>query len=171
MMHILTIVTALAALALVCGAAIIDVVRYQIPDEISIGVLILGIVFGIATPGFAWWSHAAAPVIMFAFGLLAFGRGWLGGGDVKLMTAIAAWAGLTSLPVVFLATSVAGGGLALIMMFRRRFAGTTAVAATHVPYAVAIAVGTLWWLWATGGPLAPVHATGVQRPLARAIAT
>ena len=57
---------------------------------------------------------------MFAFGLLAFARGWLGGGDVKLMTAIAAWTGITGLPLLFIAVSVAGGGLALVYAVGRR---------------------------------------------------
>ncbi len=57
---------------------------------------------------------------MFALGLLAFSRGWLGGGDVKLMTAIAAWTGLAGLPLMFLATSISGGALALVYAVGRR---------------------------------------------------
>ena len=168
-MHEVAIAAALAALTLVVAAAAIDVVRWMIPDAISIAILTLLVGFGAVTPGFAWWSHAAAPAVMFAFGLLAFSRGWLGGGDVKLLTSVAAWAGLGGLPLLFVATSVTGGGLVLLLAGRRRLAGQAA-AVTHVPYAVAIAVGTLWWLWATGGPL-PLQATGDQRPVARASTT
>ena len=170
-MHALAVGSALAALALVGAAAVTDAVRWMIPDSISIAVLVLLPVFGIAMPGFVWWSHAAAPVVMFAFGLLAFSRGWLGGGDVKLMTAIAAWTGLAALPILFVATSVAGGALVLLLAGRRRLAGGNATTVTHVPYAVAIAAGTLWWLAATGGPLAENHAAGDQRPVARASTT
>lgn len=144
-------VAAATALALVAGAAAIDCIRREIPDAISIAVVVAAVVFGVATPAFSWWSHAAAPPVIFGFGLLAFSRGWLGGGDVKLLTAIAAWTGLGGLALMFVATSVAGGGLTAIMLAARRLGGGSATATMRVPYAVAIAVGTAWWLWATGG--------------------
>ncbi len=155
----MTLAEALAALALalVAAAAVVDVVRYQIPDLLSLGVIGLAGAFGLLTPGFGWLSHAAAPAAMFALGLLAFSRGWLGGGDVKLMTAIAAWTGLAGLPLMFLATSISGGALALVYAVGRRALHRAPAAATpnHLPYAVAIACGTLWWLAVTrGGPLA-----------------
>jgi len=162
--------TAVAALALVGLAAVTDVIRWQIPDWISIVVVVLAAVFGVAAPDFAWWSHTLAPCLMFGFGLLAFSRGWLGGGDVKLMTAVAAWTGVSALPIVFVAIAVAGGVLTLIITGwhrARRRAPTT-----HVPYAVAIAAGTLWWLAASGGgPLGGLHPIGDQRPVPRASAT
>lgn len=170
---------AVAALLLIIGAAVIDIVRFEIPDYISISVATLALVFAILEPREAWWSYLAAPLLMFGFGLLAFSRGWLGGGDVKLMTAIAGWTGLGGLPLMFVATSIAGGGLALAKLLARRIAagqdrrvGSAVRAATPLPYAVAIAIGTLWWLWATGGgPLAGHYAIGAQRLVARAIAT
>ena len=143
-----------SALTGVVAAAAIDVVRYEIPDAISIAVVVLAVPFGLATPGFDWLPHIAAPVAMFGFGLLAFSRGWLGGGDVKLMSALAAWSGLGGLPLMFVAISLSGGALALVYAAGRRIAGH-GTATTRLPYAVAIAAGTLWWLWAThGGPLA-----------------
>ena len=151
----LTAVPALVAVGALVVAAVNDVIRYEIPDTLSIIILLAAAVFGILTPGFVWWSHGAAPVVMFAFGLLAFSRSWLGGGDVKLMTALAAWTGLAELPLMFCATSIAGGALTLLFAVRRRLAGRGTAAVTHVPYAVAIALGALWWVWATaGGPLA-----------------
>ena len=155
-MTAVAVVAALAALGLVLAAAIVDVVRYEIPDGISIAIAALAVVFGLVTPGFAWVSHAAAAGGMFAFGLLAFSRGWLGGGDVKVMTAVAAWTALAGLPLMFVATSVAGGALVLVYGVGRRVSRVdrTVAATAPLPYAVAIAAGTLWWLWATrGGPL------------------
>ncbi len=155
-MIVVATLAAWLALAVVIAAAVVDVIRYEIPDTASIVVLALATVFGIATPGFNWLLHGGGAVAMFAFGLLAFARGWLGGGDVKLMTAIAAWTGITGLPLMFVAVSVAGGGLALVYALGRRMVRQPAVAVdTHrLPYAVAIAIGTLWWAWAMGGPLA-----------------
>ena len=154
-MIVVATLAAWLALAVVFAAAVVDVIRYEIPDTASIVVLALATVFGVATPGFNWLLHGGGAAAMVAFGLLAFARGWLGGGDIKLMTAIAAWTGITGLPLMFVAVSVAGGGLALVYGLGRRLARHgVAVEAHRLPYAVAIAVGTLWWAWATGGPLA-----------------
>lgn len=158
----LAAMVAASALAAVCIAAVVDVVRFEIPDSCSLAVLILAGVFGLLTPGFVWWSHIAAPGLMFAFGLLAFSRGWLGGGDIKLLTAIAAWTGLSGLPLMFVATSVAGGVMTLGLMLLRFTLTSVGTSVTigplrpgaPIPYAVAIAVGTVWWIWATGGPVA-----------------
>ncbi|MBV8972722.1 MAG: prepilin peptidase [Sphingomonadaceae bacterium] len=157
MAEIVAEIAAVTALFLVVAAGAIDAVRYEIPDAVSIAVVVLAAVFGVLTPGFGWASHAGAVAVMFAFGLLAFSRGWLGGGDVKLMSAIAGWTGLMQLPLMFVAVSVSGGVLALVYAVGRRVRsrGGAAVQATALPYAVAIAIGTLWWLAATGGgPLA-----------------
>lgn len=153
--------TAIGALVVVCGAAIVDVMRFEIPDGISLAVLVLAGTFGILTPGFGWLSHLAALGVMFAFGLVAFSRSWLGGGDVKLLSAIAAWTGLGGLPLMFIATSVAGGLLTIgliLVRFTLSSSGTTIAAGSlrpgaPMPYAVAIAAGTIWWVWATGGPI------------------
>ncbi len=179
MMAITAEAAAFAALFIVVAAAVIDTIRFEIPDVASISVAALALVFTILEPRMVWWSYLAAPLLMFGFGLLAFSRGWLGGGDVKLMTAVATWTGLGGLPLMFVATSIAGGLLALVMMIKRRITaaqdqrtGGVVRVATPLPYAVAIAIGTLWWLWATsGGPLAGHYAIGDQRLVARAIAT
>lgn len=154
-MNVVAEVAAGTALAAIVAAAAVDVIRYEIPDGLSIAVVVLAVPFGLATPGFAWLPHVAAPAAMFAFGLLAFSRGWLGGGDVKLMSALAAWSGLAALPLLFAAISIAGGALALVYAAGRRLVVDGTATTSRLPYAVAIAAGTLWWLWASnGGPLA-----------------
>ena len=94
MTPILDSLPAYLALALVLGAAVFDTMRFEIPDWVSIVVVVLAAMHGVLHPGFVWWSHLLAPFLMFGFGLLAFARGWLGGGDVKLMTALAGWTGV-----------------------------------------------------------------------------
>lgn len=167
-MSTIAILPALIALAAVLYAAWVDVFRFEIPDTVSIVILALAPIHAVLHPaGYVWWSHLAAPVLMFAFGLLAFSRGWLGGGDIKLLTALAAWTGLAQLPVLFLATSLAGGVLTAGLYLARRgisLGGSAQAARPEVlrrdgaiPYAVAIAFGVLWWAWSThGGPLAPL---------------
>ena len=156
---------ALLAVGVLVAAAVIDVVTFEIPDTLSIVLAVLAVAHGALHPGFGWAGHLSAAAAMFAFGLLAFSRGWLGGGDVKLMTALALWTGLAGLPVLFLAIALAGGALTLLILLIRR--GLMLVRlpvgrlpavlapAAELPYAVAIAAGALWWAWAARiGPLA-----------------
>ncbi len=148
------------------AAAATDVVAFEVPNTISIVIAVMAAAHGLLTPGFVWWSHALAPLLMFAFGLLAFARGWLGGGDVKLMTATAAWTGLVGLPVFFLATSIAGGVLLLSLFLLRQGwkaagraipnFGKVLGADAPIPYAVAVAVGAVWWAWSSAGGLGSV---------------
>lgn len=158
----MTLAEILALLAIVCvvAAAVFDVVRMEIPDTLSVVILVAGLLFGALTPGFDWLPHLAAPVLVFAFGLLAFGRGWLGGGDVKVLTATAVWTGLGGLLPQWAIMAVAGGVLVLALTaVRAALAGHAADSLPEMarpgakyPYAVAIAAGTLWWAWlaATG---------------------
>ncbi len=84
------------------------------------------------------------------FGLLAFRFGLLGGGDVKLLSAAALWAGPQWVAHLLLLTAAAGGLLALSALAfpvvarqgRQRFAPTKQAVMKHeIPYGIAIAVG------------------------------
>lgn len=144
----------LMALAVLASAAF-DLRTFEIPDTITVLIIIGAVLFGLGTPGFDWASHAAAGGLFFAFGLLAFARGWLGGGDVKVMTGCACWATLGSLAEQVVLIAIAGGGLAIILIMLRRslaMAGVTGEDAprlvrvgAHLPYAVAIAAGMTIW--------------------------
>ncbi|GGE11188.1 hypothetical protein GCM10011529_16940 [Polymorphobacter glacialis] len=160
--EVITITAAVIALGCVLAAAIADIRRFEIPDGLSIALVATAIVYGLATPGFVWWSHIAAPLGFFALGLFVFSRGWMGGGDIKLMTGIAAWTGLEGLLAQFVATALAGGILALALIVARRVLASPALASrafasrragmprvfqsdAPLPYAIAIAAGTFWW--------------------------
>jgi leader peptidase (prepilin peptidase)/N-methyltransferase len=102
-----------AAAALACGAllavALIDWDTFLIPDELSLGLVVAGLLTAPLNPYFAgraWW----AAVLWSLFGALCgFAMGWaiaalgefmlkkeaLGGGDVKLLAGVGAWAGAT----------------------------------------------------------------------------
>ncbi|MGL1715175.1 prepilin peptidase, partial [Vibrio parahaemolyticus] len=47
-----------------------------------------------------------------------FARGWLGGGDVKLISAASFFLGVESLVPFIVYTAIAGGGLSLIVLLR-----------------------------------------------------
>ena len=152
-MHVVDLFALAAATCLVAGA-VCDVRRFEIPDVLSIGLVAAAVAYGLATPGFAWGWHAASIAIVFAVGLLGFSRGWFGGGDVKLLTGVAAWAPLQLLLLQVTAVALAGGVLALIVLSARggmRLAHRDAALprvfqpGAPMPYAVAIAGGALWW--------------------------
>lgn len=145
-----------ALLCLVVGAGF-DLARFEIPDTLSILLLAGALLYGLLTPGFAWGSHALAVLALFAVGLLLFALGWMGGGDVKLLTAFAAWTGLSGLPLFLTGVALAGGALALLLLLARsglKLAGRAAQdmprlfrPGAPLPYAVAIAAGGLFWAW------------------------
>ena len=101
------------AATLACGAllavALIDWETFLIPDELSVGLFVSGLLFSPINPYFAggqaWtavgWSlrGAAAGFAMAwsiaALGEAAFKKEALGGGDVKLLAGVGAWAGAT----------------------------------------------------------------------------
>ena len=100
----------------------------------------------------AAWAIAMA-ILLFAIGLIPFSRGWLGGGDVKLISATALLLGAPDLPAFLFLMSLAGSGLALALLisnrFRHRPVGAAASAdggtaasedQSKVPYAVAVAL-------------------------------
>ena len=109
----------LMALSVLASAGF-DLRTFEIPDTITVLIIIGAVLFGLGTPGFDWASHAAAGGAFFAFGLLAFARGWLGGGDVKVMTGCACWATLGTLAAQVVLIAIAGGVLALVLMLLRR---------------------------------------------------
>jgi len=147
---------ALLAVAVIAAAGF-DLWRYEIPDALTILIIIAAGLFGAGTPGFAWASHAAAGGLFFLFGLLAFARGWLGGGDVKIMTGCACWATPASLAEQVVLIALAGGALALLLMLLRRALALAGLAGddaprlirvgADLPYAVAIAAGMALWAW------------------------
>ncbi|MGH6718803.1 MAG: prepilin peptidase, partial [Alphaproteobacteria bacterium] len=98
--------------------------------------------------------HVLAGVAAFAAGFVLFTLNAMGGGDVKLMAAAAAWTGWGALGPFLLAAALAGGLVALVLVVARRvlpanrFApdgalGRLLAPEQGVPYAIAIAAGGL----------------------------
>jgi prepilin peptidase CpaA len=153
----LPLLLAMAAFACLLLACVSDVTRFEIPDSLSIAMLLLAIGFGLLVPGFAWGPHALAVLAMFAVGLLLFALGWMGGGDVKLLVAAAAWTGLAGLPALLIGMAFGGGLLALVLILTRTGARLASLpddrmprvfqAGAPMPYAIAITIGAAFWGW------------------------
>lgn len=146
---------ALTAFAgLVIYAALSDISRLIIPNWISIA---LAAIFPAAAL-FAGATFVGAGLhILFGFGVLAVGfvlfqMNIIGGGDAKLLAAVAIWTGASAfLPFIFW-TALAGGVMALLLLTARQLmpAGSYPAFVDHllkkqngIPYGVAIMVGAL----------------------------
>lgn len=148
----------LAFAALLLAAAVWDALSYRIPNLLCLSLLAIWPVYLSALPVTDLAGALMAAGIVFAFGCLAWLRGWMGGGDVKLLAIVALWAGWPEIVATFFVISIAGGILALAMKtpVRRMFGlvaapatdGTvTAIAAPALPYGIAIACGGLFLAW------------------------
>ncbi|MEM9294409.1 MAG: A24 family peptidase [Planctomycetota bacterium] len=122
-----------AVLAVCLVAAVYDVRSHRVPNALTYPAIVLGLLFWAVVSGMGWstpaslgqtpWQVCAVAVAVTAvpFGMLA-ASGYLGGGDFKLMTAIAA---LSASWKLVLATSVyalllaAIGGLLMAAWQRR----------------------------------------------------
>ncbi len=135
-------------------AVVTDLDELRIPNRICLLIALLypSHVLASSEP-INWLGALAVAAVVFAIGLLLFCTGALGGGDVKLLTVTALWAGPGLVANFLIITTVAGGAMALIMVSRFRFplaALFETIGATDfrdivlgrvIPYGVAIAAG------------------------------
>ncbi|MGQ0559119.1 MAG: A24 family peptidase [Sphingosinicella sp.] len=138
---LLLIVLALALLV----ACWTDLWSRTIPNGLTAAIAVLALPFWWAT-GLPLWPDAALQVgvALLVFGLfaLAFACGAMGGGDVKLVGALALWLPWQSVLVLLVIMSLAGGVLTLAMLAHSRL--IRAREKLEIPYGVAIACGGLW---------------------------
>jgi prepilin peptidase CpaA len=131
---------------LLAWASYEDARDYLIPNRICGAVAALFPIYVLATGEWSMlWSATVVALCVLAGGFLLFSRGLLGGGDVKLLAALALWADHDlAFPFVFV-TAIAGGFLSIAMIAPRLFAREGALlAGPPVPYGVAIAAGGLY---------------------------
>jgi prepilin peptidase CpaA len=108
---------ALTAFAVVVAAAIEDFRRLIIPNLLPIILCVLWPVYFVAAPSLTGGLAAlGCAVAVFLVGAVLFARGFLGGGDVKLLAAATLWAGPTDTPALLVLIGVLGGALALFLL-------------------------------------------------------
>ena len=134
-------------------AALEDLWRLQIEDWLSGGAA-LGAFLALAVNGSAagLWQNLLLFAVVLGIGTLLFARGWMGGGDVKLLAACSLWFDLDQGWRMLVAVAIAGGLESLLIMMlrllpwsqrvRRRVAWLKKGEA--LPYGVAIAAGMAW---------------------------
>jgi prepilin peptidase CpaA len=137
---------------LMTAAAVEDFRRLVIPNTIVLGLCVLwplqlASAATISLGGSAGAVLCAAAV--FATGALLFWRGWMGGGDVKLLAAATLWAGPATTPKLLIVTAMLGGVVAVARLSPLALRAVSAPALlgdirrVPVPYGVAIAGAAL----------------------------
>ncbi len=66
--------------------------------------------------------HSAAAFVVLAISFSMFAAGWIGGGDAKLVAAIALWLGFDQLFSFLILASIFGGLLTVSLLMVRRYA-------------------------------------------------
>jgi prepilin peptidase CpaA len=152
-----------ASLIIAAGAfafsAASDLRTYRIPNRYSAIAAGAFAVMAMFMPVAFFWGGLAAGALTFAITAFMFSRGWMGGGDVKLFTAAAMWAGPPNFMQLVIVTSVAGLVIAATMLspLGRFMAAPTGSARPSnetlwsavgrpMPFGVAIAAGALFVL-------------------------
>jgi prepilin peptidase CpaA len=171
-------ISTLLLLGLLTGTVLIDMRRHRIPNLISLGGLLLGLVLniwllGLGTQGLL--SALGGVLLALLIFLPFYAMGGMGAGDVKLMAMVGAFVdplhAMLAAGLSLAAGSLMGLGILLIRRgagcMARRYASTfqclavtgkwsyvpPAVdepAAVRFPYALAITLGTLATLWWSG---------------------
>ena len=130
---------------LLLAASWTDIRAREIPNGLNLAIALLAIPFWWAS-GLALWPDVALQIgvaaLVFAIFALAFALGMMGGGDVKMLGALALWLPWESVLALLVIMSLAGGVLTLAMMIRKRLA--RAEGQIEIPYGVAIAFAGIW---------------------------
>lgn len=152
-------------IALLLLAVVFDVRQRRIPNGLVLAGLAAGLAVHLGGGGWGLLNAIGGSLLLLGLTFPLFALGWLGAGDVKLLTAVGAFATWHYALAVLLAVALAGGvvgslamiwGLGLggwwqrigalvgISMAQRRSPTLAPAngAGVEVPYAVAIALGT-----------------------------
>jgi prepilin peptidase CpaA len=131
--------------ALLLAACWCDLKSRNIPNGLNLAIALLAVPFWWSI-GLDFWPDAALQVgialLVFLAFAITFAIGAMGGGDVKLVAAIALWLPWQAVIMLLFIMSVAGGVLTLAMYARHKLARKAGQ--LEIPYGVAIAFGGLW---------------------------
>ncbi len=137
------LIAILAAMLIVAATG--DLRTRTIPNWLNAAIALTAIPFWYFS-GLGLWPEIALQVAVAAavFGLfaVAFHYGAMGGGDVKMVSAIALWLPPGAVLKLLVIMSLAGGVLTILMLVRHRMAKSGSE--LEIPYGVAIAFAGFW---------------------------
>src|SRR5258705_2657409 len=114
-MHLMNWIVPIASfleILLLLYVAMIDIATRLIRNEICLALALLGIASQFASPMQVTESLIAATILLLLL-IVIYQRGWIGGGDVKLLVALAIRLPLMGVMQLLTVTALAGGSLAL----------------------------------------------------------
>jgi prepilin peptidase CpaA len=170
-MHLMNFIAPTALfleILLLLYVAMIDIATRLIHNVICLILALLGIASQFSSERHVAESLVAATVLLLLL-IVIYRRGWIGGGDVKLLVALAIGFPLMGVIQLLTITALAGGVLALLHLMMRVLpyprpapAGSSFVRRVYaverwrnlrqapLPYGVAIACGGIWTLLSHG---------------------
>lgn len=126
------------------SAGIEDARKREIANWKNAAIALLAVPWWIAS-GLPLWPDIAIQigiaVAVFALFAVAFRFGMMGGGDVKMIGALALWFPFQPLVTMLIIMSLAGGAITLLMLIDKWLRRQSAQ--PEVPYGIAIAIAAL----------------------------
>jgi prepilin peptidase CpaA len=160
--------TGFLEILLLLYVAMLDIATRSIRNEFCLLLALLGIAAQLASPTQVAESLVVAAILLLLL-LVIYQRKWIGGGDVKLLVALAIGLPLMGVIQMLTITALAGGVLALVHLMMRVLpyprlapAGSSFVRRAYaierwrhlrhapLPYGVAIACGGIWTVISQG---------------------
>jgi prepilin peptidase CpaA len=167
-MNLISEIAQILEILLLLYVATTDVATRLIPNEVCLAIAVIGIASQLTSPIQIGQSLIAA-AILFVVLFFLYQRGWMGGGDVKLLVALAIGLSPTGVLQLLSVTALAGGVLAMLHLMMRNLpypglapVGSSLVRRVYVverwrhlrraplPYGVAIACGGVWAVLSKG---------------------
>jgi prepilin peptidase CpaA len=145
MSNILAQIFTILLIVLLLIAGWTDIRSRTIPNEVNLAIALLAIGWWFIC-GLSLWPaigiRIAVALVVFAIFALMFALRMMGGGDVKMIAALALWLPFTSLMTMLTVMALSGGIITLFLLARHRWRPNENK--PQVPYGIAIAIGGLW---------------------------
>ncbi len=139
------IVLLCALAALLLAAAVTDIRARIISNRLNLAIALLAPFYWLASGIPAWPDMAlqvALGIGMFGIFAALFALGLMGGGDVKLLAAVALWFPWQALGFLLLLMSIIGGVVTLVTVIHHRV--SKRLGQPEIPYGVAISLAAIW---------------------------
>lgn len=137
--------------AILVAITFIDLEHRIIPDVLSLGGLVLGLLTAAFTPGLGLVQAIGGAALGFS---IFYGMAWayqwktglsgMGGGDIKLLAMLGAFVGPMGVVTTILISSIAGSVIGLIYAFWERRKSSDGLLRTAIPFGPFLVVGALY---------------------------
>jgi prepilin peptidase CpaA len=143
------LITTFLCVGLILAASLHDIATRTIPDGLALALAAAGLLTAVL--GGRLFGALIAASAIFIVSALCWRRGWMGGGDVKLLGAAALGMPPNSVLAFAAAVAIAGGFLAVLYLLGRHL--VRAPTSQRPPGVLARAARVERWRISRGGPL------------------